>query len=179
MISNDFNGNSSAIDTTTGERVAIKKVMHAFDKLILAKRLLREVKILKHLDHENVIKLYDIQRPYPDDPDEFEDVYLITDLMDTNLNAIVRSSQPLTDEHIQYFLYQVLRGLKYIHSANIMHRDLKPANILINSTCDIKICDLGLARGYDKEDLFGMSNYVVTRWYRAPVSIQYCNNVYT
>jgi mitogen-activated protein kinase 7 len=88
--------------------------------------------------------------------------------MDTNMSAIIRSSQPLTDEHIQYFLYQVLRGLKYIHSANIMHRDLKPANILINSTCDVKICDLGLARGYDKEATVGMSSYVVTRWYRAP-----------
>lgn len=67
---------------------------------------------------------------------------------------------------LQYFLYQILRGLKYIHSANVIHRDLKPSNLLINSNCDLKICDFGLARPtFENEH---MTEYVVTRWYRAP-----------
>jgi serine/threonine protein kinase len=68
-------------------------------------------------------------------------------------------------------LYQILRGLKYIHSANILHRDLKPRNLLVNSNCDLKICDFGLARPLlqdfkDKSQV--MTDYVATRWYRAP-----------
>ncbi|GKE19786.1 mitogen-activated protein kinase homolog MMK1, partial [Tanacetum coccineum] len=65
-----------------------------------------------------------------------------------------------------YFLYQILRGLKYIHSANVLHRDLKPSNLLLNANCDLKICDFGLARVTSETDF--MTEYVVTRWYRAP-----------
>jgi mitogen-activated protein kinase 6 len=67
---------------------------------------------------------------------------------------------------LQYFLYQILRGLKYIHSANVLHRDLKPSNLLLNANCDLKICDFGLARVTSETDF--MTEYVVTRWYRAP-----------
>ncbi|KAL0916942.1 hypothetical protein M5K25_014497 [Dendrobium thyrsiflorum] len=66
----------------------------------------------------------------------------------------------------QYFLYQILRGLKYIHSASVLHRDLKPSNLLLNANCDLKICDFGLARTTSETDF--MTEYVVTRWYRAP-----------
>lgn len=67
---------------------------------------------------------------------------------------------------LQYFLYQLLRGLKYIHSANVIHRDLKPSNLLLNANCDLKICDFGLARPTSENEF--MTEYVVTRWYRAP-----------
>ena len=66
--------------------------------------------------------------------------------METDLSSIIKSPQPLYDEHVQFFLYQILRGLKYIHSCNIIHRDLKPRNLLVNSNCDLKICDFGLSR---------------------------------
>lgn len=112
----------------------------------------------------------------------------------------MRSQQGLTDQHFQYFLYQILRGLKYIHSANVLHRDLKPSNLLVNGNCDLSVCDFGLARcvfvslqcpggcqhpicyiptqlngfnialfprGFD-EDTPNMTEYVQTRWYRAP-----------
>ena len=54
-----------------------------------------------------------------------------------------------------------------MHSANVLHRDLKPSNLLLNKNCDLKICDLGLCRGFETEDEF-KTEYVVTRWYRAP-----------
>jgi serine/threonine protein kinase len=79
-------------------------------------------------------------------------------------------SSPLS---LQYFLYQLLRGLKYIHSANVLHRDLKPSNLLLNANCDLKICDFGLARTTSETDF--MTEYVVTRWYRAPELLLNCS----
>ena len=91
--------------------------------------------------------------------------------MEADLHQIIRSEQPLTDAHFQFFVYQICRGLKYIHSANVLHRDLKPGNLLVNADCELKICDFGLARGFsdDAESNVGfMTEYVATRWYRAP-----------
>jgi serine/threonine protein kinase len=93
------------------------------------------------------------------------------ELMECDLAAIIRSGQPLTDAHFQSFIYQILCGLKYIHSANVLQRDLKPGNLLVNADCELKICDFGLARGFsmDPEENAGyMTEYVATRWYRAP-----------
>ncbi|KAL6508869.1 Mitogen-activated protein kinase 1 [Orobanche hederae] len=154
----------SILNTETNEMVAIKKIANAFDNYMDAKRTLREIKLLRHLDHENVICIKDVIPP----PlrREFIDVYIATELMDTDLHQIIRSNQGLSEEHCQYFLYQLLRGLKYIHSAGIIHRDLKPSNLLVSSNCDLKICDFGLARLNTENDF--MTEYVVTRWYRAP-----------
>ena len=127
---------------------------------------MRCAKLLRHCrGHENFIIIKDIILSPPGN--DFKDIYIVTDLMDTDLYRIVRSPQQLTDDHVRYFIYQVLRGLKYIHSANVMHRDLKPNNLLVNANCDLKICDLGLARMSDANDSI-MTCYVVTRWYRAP-----------
>eukprot|EP01061_Rhynchopus_euleeides_P009374 TRINITY_DN1853_c0_g2_i2.p1 TRINITY_DN1853_c0_g2~~TRINITY_DN1853_c0_g2_i2.p1 ORF type:complete len:349 (+),score=128.36 TRINITY_DN1853_c0_g2_i2:183-1229(+) len=153
----------SAIDTTTGEKVAIKKIPRIFDDVVDGKRILREVKLLSFLNHENIISIKDVMRP--SDKATFEDVYYVSELMDTDLHQIIRSDQQLTEEHNQYFIYQALRALKYIHSANVLHRDLKPGNLLVNGNCDLLICDFGLARGFDENELTG---YVVTRWYRPP-----------
>jgi mitogen-activated protein kinase 1/3 len=73
--------------------------------------------------------------------------------METNLHKVIYSSnsQKLTDDHCKYFIYQCLKGLNYMHSANIMHRDLKPSNLLVNKDCTLKICDLGLARGFEDD----------------------------
>lgn len=120
-------------------------------------------------------------------PDNFNETYLYegkaryirsnkleltgAELMECDLAAIIRSGQPLTDAHFQSFIYQILCGLKYIHSANVLHRDLKPGNLLVNADCELKICDFGLARGFsmDPEENAGyMTEYVATRWYRAP-----------
>ncbi|XP_073056809.1 mitogen-activated protein kinase homolog NTF6-like isoform X3 [Primulina eburnea] len=155
----------------TKEDVAIKRIANAFDNRIDAKRTLREIKLLTHMDHENIIKIKDIIRP----PDklEFNDVYIAYELMDTDLHQIICSSQELTEDHCQYFLYQLLRGLKYIHSANVLHRDLKPSNLLLNANCDLKVCDFGLARTTSETDF--MTEYVVMRWYRAPELLLNCS----
>eukprot|EP00268_Persea_americana_P012724 TRINITY_DN1543_c0_g2_i1.p1 TRINITY_DN1543_c0_g2~~TRINITY_DN1543_c0_g2_i1.p1 ORF type:complete len:396 (+),score=61.32 TRINITY_DN1543_c0_g2_i1:523-1710(+) len=154
----------SALNSETGEHVAIKKIANAFDNKIDAKRTLREINLLRHMDHENVVAIRDIIPP----PlrETFNDVYIAYELMDTDLHQIIRSNQTLSEEHCQYFLYQILRGLKYIHSASVLHRDLKPSNLLLNANCDLKICDFGLARITSETDF--MTEYVVTRWYRAP-----------
>ncbi|OWM67874.1 hypothetical protein CDL15_Pgr010812 [Punica granatum] len=182
----------SALNSETNEHVAIKKIANAFDNKIDAKRTLREIKLLRHMDHENVrLRATMLEVPFVDNCDEdlilvlrthavvairdiipppqrgsFNDVYIAYELMDTDLHQIIRSNQALSEEHCQYFLYQILRGLKYIHSANVLHRDLKPSNLLLNANCDLKICDFGLARVTSETDF--MTEYVVTRWYRAP-----------
>lgn len=161
----------SVTNSETKEEVAIKKIGNAFDNSIDAKRTLREIKLLSHMDHENIIKIKDIIRPA--DRKKFNDVYIVYELMDTDLHQIICSSQALTDDHCQYFLYQLLRGLKYIHSANVLHRDLKPSNLLLNASCDLKICDFGLARTTSETDF--MTEYVVTRWYRAPELLLNCS----
>ena len=73
----------------------------------------------------------------------FQDIYVVFDLMESDLHRIIYSDQELSEEHIRYFLYQILRGLKYIHSANVVHRDLKPSNLLVNEDCHLRIGDFG------------------------------------
>ncbi|KAI7982426.1 Mitogen-activated protein kinase 3 [Camellia lanceoleosa] len=154
----------SMLNSETNEMIAMKKISDAFDNYTDAKRTLREIKLLRHLSHENVTGIRDVLPPPL--KREFSDVYIATELMDTDLHQIIRSKQSLSEEHCQYFLYQILRGLKYIHSANVIHRDLKPSNLLVNANCDLKICDFGLARPTSETQF--MTEYVVTRWYRAP-----------
>mmetsp|Transcript_10454 Transcript_10454/g.15279 ORF Transcript_10454/g.15279 Transcript_10454/m.15279 type:complete len:482 (+) Transcript_10454:79-1524(+) len=158
----------SGMDRAENEPVAIKKILNIFDhELEFQKRIYREIKILKHFDHENIICLWDLLPPK--DYNSFKEVYIVTDLMQTDLRQIIKSNQPLTEQHIQYFLYQILRALKHIHSADVLHRDLKPGNILVNSDCELKICDFGLSRAVDFENDAMMSTpYVATRWYRSP-----------
>jgi len=168
----------SANDARDKEKVAIKKVSKAFEDLVDAKRILREIKLLRHFDHENVIHIKDLGVPNPDlGLAGFSDIYIVSELMETDLHRVIYSRQALSDEHIQYFIYQILRSLKYIHSADVVHRDLKPSNLLLNSTCDLKICDFGLARGMHDVQL-QLTEYVVTRWYRAPEIMLACR-VYT
>lgn len=157
----------SGWDSVTGKKIAIKKIPRAFDDLVDARRILREVKLLRHFKHDNIIGLRDLSGP-PADGESFEDIYMILDFMETDLHKIIYSKNELTDEHIQYFIYQILRGLKFIHSSNVIHRDLKPSNLLLNSNCDLRICDFGLARGVREEEDYELTEYVVTRWYRAP-----------
>jgi len=166
---------SASDKTSNDKKVAIKKIGKAFDDLVDAKRIVRETKLLRHFKHDNLIGLYDLVPPLDNEP--FEDIYIVLEYMDTDLHQIIYSKNELTDQHIQYFVYQILRGLKFIHSANVIHRDLKPSNLLLNESCDLKICDFGLARGIKGEESkqdYDLTEYVVTRWYRAPEILCSC-----
>lgn len=108
------------------------------------------------------------------------DIYLVFDFMDTDLHAVIRANI-LEEIHKQYIIYQVLKCLKYMHSAQLLHRDLKPSNLLLNSECHMKVADFGLARSLDIKDpdtIPLLTDYVATRWYRAP-EILLGSNKYT
>lgn len=160
---------ASAFDTLMNRTVAIKKIRSPLSELSHLKRILREVILLRHfITHENIVSIYDIMTDPPDVPD-FEDIYIVTNLFETDMEKIISSNEnSLTDHHLQFFMYQILRGLKFIHSANVIHRDLKPANLLVNSSCDLAICDFGWGRGLNSIYENPLTQYVVTRYYRAP-----------
>ncbi|PQE29128.1 map kinase protein [Rutstroemia sp. NJR-2017a BBW] len=168
-----MNPRSSAKDQLTGSNVAVKKIMKPFSTPVLSKRTYRELKLLKHLKHENLSGAKTVEFEEANIPQvislsdifisPLEDIYFVTELLGTDLHRLL-TSRPLEKQFIQYFLYQILRGLKYVHSAGVVHRDLKPSNILVNENCDLKICDFGLARIQDPQ----MTGYVSTRYYRAP-----------
>ncbi|CAL1699833.1 unnamed protein product [Somion occarium] len=160
----------SAVHVPSGRKVAIKRIT-PFDHSMFSLRTLREIRLLRHFHHENIISILDILRP--PSLDDFKEVYLVQELMETDLHRVIRT-QVLSDDHCQYFIYQTLRALKALHSADVLHRDLKPSNLLLNANCDLKLCDFGLARSAQpppnvaNDSNTFMTEYVATRWYRAP-----------
>jgi mitogen-activated protein kinase 15 len=115
--------------------------------------------------HENIVKLLNVIRAEND-----KDIYLVFDFMETDLHAVIKANI-LEDIHKRYIIYQTLKCLKYMHSAEVLHRDLKPSNILLNAECHAKVADFGLARSLmqtDDDSTPLLTDYVATRWYRAP-----------
>lgn len=156
-----------AIDRKSKSTVAVKKVFDAFHNATDAQRTFREVYFLLELrEHENIIRLVNIIKA-----ENNKDLYLVFEFMDTDLHAVIRAGI-LEEVHKKYLIYQVLKALKFIHSGELIHRDLKPANILLNSDCSAKVADFGLARSLSTEENDGsdpvLTEYVATRWYRAP-----------
>ncbi|XP_063724679.1 mitogen-activated protein kinase 1-like [Symsagittifera roscoffensis] len=153
-------------------KIAIKKIS-PFEHQTYCLRTLREIKILTTFQHENIIAIDNLfAYPCTDNWHDLKDVYIVQELMETDMFKLMKT-QSLSGDHICYFVYQMLRGLKYIHSANVIHRDLKPSNLLVNTSCDLRICDFGLARIAEPQDDTGsqtgfLTEYVATRWYRAP-----------
>ncbi|KAL0608262.1 Mitogen-activated protein kinase 9 [Plecturocebus cupreus] len=154
---------SAAFDTVLGINVAVKKLSRPFQNQTHAKRAYRELVLLKCVNHKNIISLLNVFTPQKT-LEEFQDVYLVMELMDANLCQVIHME--LDHERMSYLLYQMLCGIKHLHSAGIIHRDLKPSNIVVKSDCTLKILDFGLARTACTN--FMMTPYVVTRYYRAP-----------
>ncbi|KAG8075743.1 hypothetical protein GUJ93_ZPchr0006g44678 [Zizania palustris] len=160
----------------TGEKVAIKKIHNIFEHISDAARILREIKLLRLLRHPDIVEIKHIM--LPPSKEDFKDIYVVFELMESDLHQVIKANDDLTREHYQFFLYQMLRALKYIHTANVYHRDLKPKNILANANCKLKICDFGLARVAfsDSPTTVFWTDYVATRWYRAP---ELCGSFYS
>lgn len=158
----------AASDFVHGGTFAIKKLSQFIRHPKVALLALREIKLMSEIgSHPCLMGFHELQRPL--NFEWFEDLYIIQPLMETDLCRIIHSKETLSDDQVQYFLYQLLCGIHYLHSADVLHRDLKPSNVLVNSDCRLKICDFGLARHANDSDLAeGLSEYVVTRWYRAP-----------
>lgn len=155
-----------AIDRKSKKVVAVKKVFDAFQNATDAQRTFREIIFLQELyGHENIIKLYNV---IPAENDK--DIYLTFEYMETDLHAVIKANI-LEDIHKRYIIYQTLKCLKYMHTADVLHRDLKPSNLLLNSECLVKVADFGLARSVAQTDSDAqplLTDYVATRWYRAP-----------
>lgn len=159
-----------AIDRRTGEVVAVKKIFDAFRNQTDAQRTFREIMFLQDFgDHTNIIKLHNVIKAEND-----KDIYLVFEFMETDLHNVIKRGNILKDVHKQYIMYQLFKATKYLHSGNVIHRDQKPSNILLDSECMVKVCDFGLARSLSQISVDSetgdpnLTEYVATRWYRAP-----------
>lgn len=155
------------LDKRSGETVALKKIFDAFQNSTDAQRTYREIMFLQHLSHDNIIPLLNVMKA-----DNDRDIYLLFAYCETDLHAVIRANI-LEDIHKQFIIYQLLKSLKYLHSAGILHRDMKPSNLLLNSECHLRVCDFGLARSIavlEQEQVANpvLTDYIATRWYRAP-----------
>jgi serine/threonine protein kinase len=160
-----------AWDTETNMRVAIKKCHDVFGSLLDGKRILREIKLLRFMSHENILPIIDVLTPTPSSSC-FDEIYFVTPHMGSDLLHVINNpKQKLGLNHLMYIMYQLMRGLKYLHSAGIIHRDLKPDNLIINEKCELVICDFGLACGVDSKgaaEVVELTSYCCTRFYRPP-----------
>ncbi|XP_049908116.1 mitogen-activated protein kinase 4 isoform X1 [Epinephelus moara] len=170
----------SAVDQRKGQRVAIKKLV--MRDAVTVKHALREVRITHRLHHENVVRVHEVLAPYgrplPRDPAQLSALYIVQECMETDLARLLEQG-PLSTGHATLLFYQLLRGLKFIHSANVLHRDLKPANIFINTDqLLLKIGDFGLARIVDPHYSHKgyLSEGLVTKWYCSPRLLLSPNN---
>lgn len=160
-------------DVEGGVDVAMKRIPQACEDFLICRRTLREVKLMRHFHHKNLLHLVDVLVM----KNNSNQVFVVTPLMDWDLDHMVRKrTKNLTNDQVNSFLVQVLLGLLHLHSGHVIHRDLKPANIFIRRDGLLKIGDLGLSRGIDLEETGerthpmdeALTEYVVTRWYRAP-----------
>ncbi|KAH8863725.1 Mitogen-activated protein kinase 15 [Schistosoma japonicum] len=167
-----------AVNRKTQKTVALKKIFDAFRNQTDAQRTFREISFLQEFsDHPNIIRLLNVIKAEND-----KDIYLVFEFMETDLHKCIKKGNILKDMHKKFIFYQLLRAIKYIHSGNVIHRDLK-------------LCDFGLTRSLssipenrasvesfitedDDYENPALTEYVATRWYRAP-EILLASNRYT
>ena len=170
---------SKARSKRTGAVVALKKILMHNEKDGFPITALREIKLLKQLDHVNILKLEEMAVERSKDPKKKPSMFMVTPYMDHDLSGLLENpSVHFTEPQIKCYMIQLLEGCRYLHENKILHRDMKAANLLINNQGILQIADFGLARPYDddppKEGLGGgeatrdYTCLVVTRWYRPP-----------
>eukprot|EP00928_Gymnodinium_smaydae_P061899 TRINITY_DN4586_c0_g1_i1.p1 TRINITY_DN4586_c0_g1~~TRINITY_DN4586_c0_g1_i1.p1 ORF type:complete len:449 (+),score=91.74 TRINITY_DN4586_c0_g1_i1:184-1530(+) len=163
------------VEKESGKMMALKRCFDAFHNSTDAQRTFREIMFLTELNgHDNIVRLMHVVKA-----DNHLDLYVIFDYVQSDLQHVIAGGH-LKAIHIEYITYQVLKALKYCHSGSVLHRDLKPANVLLNPNCHVRICDFGLARtGAMRDNLAAqavLTDYVATRWYRAPELLLGCTH---
>ncbi|NXW24369.1 CDK13 kinase, partial [Circaetus pectoralis] len=161
-----------ARDKDTGEMVALKKVRLDNEKEGFPITAIREIKILRQLNHQSIINMKEIVTDKEDALDFKKDkgaFYLVFEYMDHDLMGLLESGLVhFNENHIKSFMRQLMEGLAYCHKKNFLHRDIKCSNILLNNRGQIKLADFGLARLYNSEESRPYTNKVITLWYRPP-----------
>ncbi|XP_040521792.1 cyclin-dependent kinase 13 isoform X7 [Gallus gallus] len=161
-----------ARDKDTGELVALKKVRLDNEKEGFPITAIREIKILRQLNHQSIINMKEIVTDKEDALDFKKDkgaFYLVFEYMDHDLMGLLESGLVhFNENHIKSFMRQLMEGLAYCHKKNFLHRDIKCSNILLNNRGQIKLADFGLARLYNSEESRPYTNKVITLWYRPP-----------
>ena len=141
-----------ARDTQTDEIVAIKRIAEVFYDAQEAKKVLREIRLLRDFAHPNVISLKALIPPTS--METFDDIFMVTDFMESDLRRVIKSKQQLPPGKVRSYMAQLLAGLEHVHRHSGIHRDLKPANVLVSHTKVtpatpyglVRLCDFGLAR---------------------------------
>ena len=149
----------------TNEFVAIKKFKETDDEIVI-KTMKRELEMLKKIKHENIVE-------YKESFIHKKNLYLVFEYVEKNLLELLQETpNGISPPKIKYLIYQLIKAIKYLHSKNIIHRDIKPENLLINPDLKLKLCDFGFARevklNMENNNISQMTDYVATRWYRAP-----------
>ncbi|KAM7523741.1 hypothetical protein LguiA_013643 [Lonicera macranthoides] len=168
-----------AREIKTGEIVALKKIRMDNEKEGFPITAIREIKILKKLQHENVIKLKEIvtsQGPEADEPIRADSnnkykghIYMVFEYMDHDLTGLAdRPGLRFTIPQIKCYMKQLLTGLHYCHVNQVLHRDIKGSNLLIDNEGNLKLADFGLARSFSSDHNGNLTNRVITLWYRPP-----------
>ena len=170
---------SKAKSKKTGQIVALKKILMHNEKDGFPITALREIKLLKQLDHINVLKLEEMSVERPKNATKKSSMFMVTPYMDHDLSGLLENPNVhFTEPQIKCYMKQLLEGCAYLHENKILHRDMKAANLLINNKGILQIADFGLARPYDDEPpkpgqgggeaTRDYTTLVVTRWYRPP-----------
>lgn len=167
-----------AREKETGEIVALKKIRMDNEKEGFPITAIREIKILKKLQHENVIKLKEIvTSPGPEAEDQGKpdgnkykgNIYMVFEYMDHDLTGLAdRPGLRFTIPQIKCYMKQLLTGLHYCHVNQVLHRDIKGSNLLIDNEGNLKLADFGLARSFSSDHNANLTNRVITLWYRPP-----------
>lgn len=170
-------------NSSTGKFLAIKRICNMGRGVADAKNVLREIRLMRHMGvHPNIMGLEDLIANEARD-----ELYIMMELMYSDLHRAIQSNCQLTDGHHRHIMFQVLRGIKFLHDNRIIHRDIKPGNILISKSCHVRITDFGQARerpigiGPDADENVSdpMTSHVVTRWFRAPELMLSPDGLYT
>lgn len=165
QLESDGNGQLFMAEDMSQEppaKVTVKWIEDFACDPLRGKRTLREIKLLATLRHENLMKLYDLC-PMPGI--DFDNICMVLPHADVDLQRVIYSKMRLTPGHVQAFMCQIFRGLKYLHSVGVLHGDLKPENCLVNKDCRLKLASFGLARTDDDNLTFAKRT---SCWYDSP-----------